>query len=180
MAQLKSVGVREFRDHVTTYPSGSAPGRRQQARRGDRFLYPGRTGPGASQASPGTTRATVERVLADAGLSEEELRLVRPAPSLRMIIVVDASVLVSELLRKRGRELLRPPDLRRVWPRSSGGSRARVERRVSAIVAQGRLTANRPGCCKKRSATWSKLERSKSSPVPPMSTGSGRSPASPP
>ncbi len=63
-----------------------------------------------------------------------------------MIIVVDASVLVSELLRKRGRELLRPPRPALCCGRGAvAEAEHELERRVSAIVAQGRLTAEQAG-----------------------------------
>jgi predicted nucleic acid-binding protein len=63
-----------------------------------------------------------------------------------MIVVVDASVLVSELLRKRGRELLGHPDLRCVVAEEQWReAEHELERRVSAIVAQGRLTAEQAG-----------------------------------
>jgi predicted nucleic acid-binding protein len=59
-----------------------------------------------------------------------------------MIVVVDASVLVSELLRKRGRELFAHPELRCVvaeeqWQEAEH----ELEKRVAVIVGQGRLTA---------------------------------------
>ena len=63
-----------------------------------------------------------------------------------MIVVVDASVLVSELLRKRGRDLFAHPDLRCVvaeeqWEEAEH----ELEKRVSVIVGQGRLTAEQAG-----------------------------------
>ena len=59
-----------------------------------------------------------------------------------MIVVVDASVLVSELLRKRGRELFAHPELRCVvaeeqWQEAEH----ELEKWVAVIVGQGRLTA---------------------------------------
>jgi predicted nucleic acid-binding protein len=63
-----------------------------------------------------------------------------------MIVVVNASVLVSELLRKRGRELFSHPDLRCVVAEEQWReAEHELERRVSAIVAQGRLTAEQAG-----------------------------------
>jgi len=58
-----------------------------------------------------------------------------------MIVVVDASVLVAELLRARGRALFAHPDLRCVvaeeqWQEAEHG----LEKRFAVIVAQGRLT----------------------------------------
>ena len=63
-----------------------------------------------------------------------------------MIVVVDASVLVSEVLRKRGRDLFAHPDLRCVvaeeqWEEAEH----ELEKRVSVIVGQGRLTAEQAG-----------------------------------
>lgn len=63
-----------------------------------------------------------------------------------MIVVVDASVLVAELLRRRGRELFAHPDLRCVvadeqWAEAEH----ELERRVGAIVRQGRLTTDQAG-----------------------------------
>lgn len=59
-----------------------------------------------------------------------------------MIIVVDASVLVAELLRKRGRELFTHPELRCVvaeeqWDEADH----ELQKRVAAIVGKGRLTS---------------------------------------
>ena len=58
-----------------------------------------------------------------------------------MIIVVDASVLVAELLRRRGRELFARADLQCLvaedqWEQT----RHELDKRVAAIVGQGRLT----------------------------------------
>lgn len=59
-----------------------------------------------------------------------------------MIIVAAASALVAELLRRRGREPLAPPDLRgcrcrRAWDQTEH----ELARRLVHIVRQGRLTA---------------------------------------
>ncbi len=59
-----------------------------------------------------------------------------------MIVVADASVLVAELLRRRGRELLLDPDLRLVvaedqWEEAEH----ELSRRLGILEAQGRLTA---------------------------------------
>ena len=59
-----------------------------------------------------------------------------------MIVVADASVLVAELLRKRGRELLCHPDLRvMVAEEQWNETEYELERRLELIVEQGRLTA---------------------------------------
>lgn len=61
-----------------------------------------------------------------------------------MIVVTDASVLVAELLRRRGRELLARPELRGVVAENQWVETAReLEKRLTAIVAQGRLAAER-------------------------------------
>ncbi len=58
-----------------------------------------------------------------------------------MIIVADASVLVAELLRKRGRALLRHPGLRVVVAEDQWDeSEHELTRRLAAIVDQGRIT----------------------------------------
>lgn len=58
-----------------------------------------------------------------------------------MIIVADASVLVAELLRRRGRELLTRADLRVVVAEEQWSeSEHELDRRISIIVEQGRLT----------------------------------------
>lgn len=58
-----------------------------------------------------------------------------------MIIVLDASVLVAELLRKRGRELFDHPDLRCVVPDEQWNeAEHELVKRVDVIVGQGRLT----------------------------------------
>jgi predicted nucleic acid-binding protein len=58
-----------------------------------------------------------------------------------VIVVADASVLVAELLRRRGRELLAHPDLRCVVAEDQWAEAAHeLEKRLAAIVAQGRLT----------------------------------------
>jgi predicted nucleic acid-binding protein len=59
-----------------------------------------------------------------------------------MIVVVDASVLVPELLRKRGRELFAHPGLRCfVAEEQWREAEHELAKRISAIVGQGRLTA---------------------------------------
>ena len=59
-----------------------------------------------------------------------------------MIVVVDASVLVAELLRRRGRELLRRPELQcLVAEEQWSEAHHELDKRVGVIVGQGRLTS---------------------------------------
>jgi predicted nucleic acid-binding protein len=59
-----------------------------------------------------------------------------------MIVVADASVLVAELLRRRGRELLARPELRVVVAEEQWDeTEHELARRLDIIVEQGRLTA---------------------------------------
>ncbi|WP_216897131.1 PIN domain-containing protein [Nocardia alni] len=59
-----------------------------------------------------------------------------------MIVVVDASVLVAELLRKRGRELLRRPALEFFLAEEQWSeTRHELERRIRAIAERGRLSS---------------------------------------
>ncbi|MDA8076405.1 MAG: PIN domain-containing protein [Actinomycetota bacterium] len=58
-----------------------------------------------------------------------------------MIVVVDASVLVAELLRRRGRELFARPELHCLVAEDQWDeARHELEKRVAVIVGQGRLT----------------------------------------
>ncbi|MGH3785563.1 MAG: PIN domain-containing protein [Pseudonocardiaceae bacterium] len=58
-----------------------------------------------------------------------------------MIVVADASALVAELLRTRGRALLAHPDLRVVVAEEQWNeTQHELQRRISTIVEQGRLT----------------------------------------
>lgn len=58
-----------------------------------------------------------------------------------MIVVADASVLVAELLRTRGRELLRHPDLRVMVAEDQWNeTEYELARRVEIISEEGRLT----------------------------------------
>lgn len=60
-----------------------------------------------------------------------------------MIVVADASVLVAELLRQRGRALLAHPDLRVMIPEEQWDeTEYELQRRIGVIVNQGRLTAD--------------------------------------
>ncbi len=59
-----------------------------------------------------------------------------------MIVVADASALVAELLRARGRQLLAHPDLRVVVAEQQGdATQLELQRRIDAISEQGRLTS---------------------------------------
>lgn len=58
-----------------------------------------------------------------------------------MIVVVDASVLVAELLRRRGRELLARTELQCLVAEDQWEeARHELDTRVTSIVGQGRLT----------------------------------------
>ncbi len=58
-----------------------------------------------------------------------------------MLLVVDANVFVSELLRARGRRLVEEPQLRlRVSAKAWEEARHELPRRAEKILAQGRLT----------------------------------------
>lgn len=58
-----------------------------------------------------------------------------------MLLVVDANIFVSELLRARGRRLVEEPRLR-LWVSAKAWEEARHElpKRAGKIVSQGRLT----------------------------------------
>lgn len=63
-----------------------------------------------------------------------------------MIIVADASVLVAELLRKRGRELLAHPELRVVVAEEQWDETGHeLGRRLEAMVDQNRITRDHAG-----------------------------------
>jgi hypothetical protein len=69
---MKSIGVREFRDHATTYLSGFDPVAvsKQPC---DRFHIPLERDEGEAQSAVARLGETVERVLKETGMSEEEL-----------------------------------------------------------------------------------------------------------
>lgn len=59
-----------------------------------------------------------------------------------MIVVADASVLVAELLRRRGRELISHPALRVVVAQEQWEETGHeLTRRLTAMLTQNRLTA---------------------------------------
>ena len=60
-----------------------------------------------------------------------------------MIVVVDASVLVAELLRHRGRELFAHPNLRAVVAEDQWDeAEHEITKRLATIVGQGRLAVD--------------------------------------
>jgi hypothetical protein len=64
-----------------------------------------------------------------------------------VIVVADASALVAELLRTRGRALLAHPDLRVVVAEEQWDeTQYELQRRLGAIVEQGRLTDDHAKC----------------------------------
>ncbi len=59
-----------------------------------------------------------------------------------MIVVFDASVLAAELLRRRGRELFAHPGIQRLVAEEQWEeARHELQKRVAAIVGQGRLSS---------------------------------------
>ncbi|MHB1842845.1 MAG: hypothetical protein ACYCO4_06945 [Sulfobacillus sp.] len=73
MAKLKSVGVREFRDHATTYLSGDDPVAVSRHGQVIGFYIPVERDLGQAKRALEQLGSTVDRVLADTGLTEEEL-----------------------------------------------------------------------------------------------------------
>jgi hypothetical protein len=73
MAKLKNVGVREFRDHATTYLSGPDPVAVSKHGQVIGFYIPVERDQEQAKRSLEKLGATVEKVLADSGLSEEEV-----------------------------------------------------------------------------------------------------------
>lgn len=58
-----------------------------------------------------------------------------------MIVVADASILVAELLRRRGRQLVAHPDLRVVVAEDQWSETAHeLDKRLTAIVRHGHLS----------------------------------------
>ena len=63
-----------------------------------------------------------------------------------MLVVADASVLVAELLRERGRALLTTPNLRVVVAEEQWDETLHeLDRRIQLIVEQGRITESQAG-----------------------------------
>ena len=73
MNTLKSVGVREFRDHATSYLSGSDPVAVSKHGRVIGFYVPLARDENEVVRAIMRLNETVERVLADSGMSEDEL-----------------------------------------------------------------------------------------------------------
>lgn len=73
MAKLKNVGVREFRDHATTYLSGSDPVAVSKHGRVIGFYIPLQRDEDEVRRAIVSLGETVEQVLNETGLSEEEL-----------------------------------------------------------------------------------------------------------
>ena len=73
MAKLKNVGVREFRDHATSYLSGSDPIAVSKHGRVIGFYLPVERDEDEIPRAVAKLGATVEQVLEESGLSEEEL-----------------------------------------------------------------------------------------------------------
>ncbi|MGH3822342.1 MAG: hypothetical protein ACRDRA_05830 [Pseudonocardiaceae bacterium] len=73
MAKLKTVGVREFRDHATTYLSGSDPVAVSKHGRVVGFYIPLARDEDEVRRALARLGETVSQVLGETGLSEEEL-----------------------------------------------------------------------------------------------------------
>jgi antitoxin (DNA-binding transcriptional repressor) of toxin-antitoxin stability system len=73
MAKLKTVGVREFRDHATTYLSGCDPVAVSKHGRVVGFYIPLQRDEDEVQRALAQLGETVGQVLEETGLSEEEL-----------------------------------------------------------------------------------------------------------
>jgi crotonobetainyl-CoA:carnitine CoA-transferase CaiB-like acyl-CoA transferase len=73
MAKLKNVGVREFRDHATTYLSGSDPVAISKHGQVIGFYIPVERDPAQVQRAVEKLGSTVDRILEETGITEEEL-----------------------------------------------------------------------------------------------------------
>lgn len=73
MTRLKNVGVREFRDHATSYLSGSEPVAVSKHGRVVGFYVPVQRDEDQARAAVAKLGETVGQVLAENGMSEEEL-----------------------------------------------------------------------------------------------------------
>lgn len=84
MPELKDVGVREFRDHATSYLSGSAPIAVRKHGRVIGFYIPVKRDEEEVRRALDKLGETVERILEETGMTEEELAtlfdLRRPYP----------------------------------------------------------------------------------------------------
>lgn len=73
MAGLKTVGVREFRDHATTYLAGNEPVAVSRHGQVIGFYIPVERDDAQAQRALEGLAATVSRVLAETGMSEDDL-----------------------------------------------------------------------------------------------------------
>ncbi len=73
MGKLRSVGVREFRDHATAYLSGSDPVAVSKHGRVIGFYIPVQRDEGEVERALARLGETVGQVLSETGLPEEEL-----------------------------------------------------------------------------------------------------------
>lgn len=73
MGKLKNVGVREFRDHATSYLSGSDPVAVSKHGRVVGFYVPVERDEDEVKAAVNKLGETVGQVLTDSGLTEDEL-----------------------------------------------------------------------------------------------------------
>ncbi|MHB8492642.1 MAG: hypothetical protein ACYDA6_10590 [Solirubrobacteraceae bacterium] len=71
--KIKSIGVREFRDHATTYLSGGEPLAVSKHGQVIGFYVPVERDGDEVQRAVAKLGAAVEQVLADTGMSEDEL-----------------------------------------------------------------------------------------------------------
>lgn len=73
MAEVKNVGVREFRDHATAYLSGSEPVAVSKHGRVIGFYIPLERDDTEVQRAVARLGSVVDGIVADTGLSEEDL-----------------------------------------------------------------------------------------------------------
>ena len=73
MPELEDVGVREFRDHATRYLAGSAPLAIRRHGRVIGFYIPVERDEGEVKPAVAQMSDVVSRVLAETGMSEDEL-----------------------------------------------------------------------------------------------------------
>jgi antitoxin (DNA-binding transcriptional repressor) of toxin-antitoxin stability system len=84
MGEMKHVGVREFRDHATTYLSGSHPIAISKHGRVIGLYIPMKRDKEAARRALDKLEETVERILEETGMTEDELAdmfdMRRPSP----------------------------------------------------------------------------------------------------
>jgi hypothetical protein len=73
MSKVKNVGVREFRDHATTYLSGSDPIAVSKHGQVIGFYIPLERDPELAKRSIEQLGRSVEKILEETGMSEDEL-----------------------------------------------------------------------------------------------------------